>query len=291
MGRGRRRSETIEPQLRARSIAALEIDVRQSEEAVRALVAPRFRYGQSAHEGLANFLLRGPCGASGSPETHPDFRSGRHPSRKIFEDHREFGIEMGRVARVGQQGEPQRRVGSSCKDTPSCGPGRKSVTPDEGILTLAKIRIRAGKRDLDFAENAANDVGEPHTPSVEVILVGLLAFEKYGRDLALERRHELPFKPIQRTSKAFDVALVDEQAHSRWRAVFDRRSVEDQRSSRIDAVHDEFSPGKIRDVDLGAAHVPTEHNVELVHATADDGGKYLRSRRPGRRRMLEFERA
>lgn len=82
--------------------------------------------------------------------------------RKTLERHRQLSIEVACLAGVGQERKSKGRVGRSLQDPMRGGTCPHRIARGERVLPFAKIVVRPREDDLDFADPAADDVGEAH---------------------------------------------------------------------------------------------------------------------------------
>ena len=102
--------EALEPELGARAVAVREIEIGEPEERLASRVAARLGDGERAHERVARLLGRRADALARAAEAHPDLAARRDAPGELLERERELGIEARRLARVGEEREPERRV-------------------------------------------------------------------------------------------------------------------------------------------------------------------------------------
>ena len=152
----------LDPQLCAGSVSLSEVEVGEPDERVDPRVAPGLRDGQGAHEGITDLLERGSGRLTSARESHPDLRARRRATCQLLEGQRELCVEVRRFARVGEKGEPERRVGRLREHAMGGRACCHPVARGEGFLSCAQVFVRARKDNLDLAQEGRDDVSEAH---------------------------------------------------------------------------------------------------------------------------------
>ncbi len=152
----------LEPQLGAGAVALGEVEIGQPDERIDARLAPGLGDGERPSERVADLVQRGTGGLTSAREAHPHLGARRRAPRELFERQRELGVEVCRLAGVGEERQPERRVRRLRQHALRGRACSHPVTRGEGLLPRPQIFVGPRKHDLDLAEEAADDVGEAH---------------------------------------------------------------------------------------------------------------------------------
>ena len=156
-----RRARPVEPQLCARRVSLGEVEVRQPDERIDPRVAPGLRHRERAHQRIAHLVERAPRRLTRARQAHPDLGARGRAVRELLQRQRKLCVEVRHLARVGEEREPERRIGGlgehamrrgagphpSPAASASCPARRSSSAPARTISTLPrKVEMTSARR-------------------------------------------------------------------------------------------------------------------------------------------------